>query len=267
MNKLLFSAFLLTAFCASAQNGGLTAKPVRYLFNLPDIEGLPQGLIMNSWGNEKAGCEITYLIAGENISAIEEKSVSITSITTKDGKDLSKDTRGRAAWKLGPFPKASDDGSYAVFSLFVPIEGAMTVPIVKGSITVKAAGKTETQTLTFKTANKGVEQKTGPFTFAVADDAKDGDDDTMRGFGFGGFGITMTGDMNLIADISINAGGRTIKRQGHMSINNQTTKDGKLDLSKQTTTYQFASAPRTPEFTLTVTYFTDMRDVPVAIGQ
>ena len=256
MRTLLFSALFLTALCAAAQNEGLTAKPIRYTFNLPDIEKLPQNLRPMGINNDRAGCDITYLITGSNLAELDRDSINITSITTKDGKDISKDSRGRAAWKFdGFFAKISDDGKYATFSIFVPLEGAtLMLPTVKGTITAKTAGKTETATLTFKTAEKGKEQKAGPFSFAIADKAKKGDD-MMMGFGFGqdGFGMSMKGDGSLIAEIVITAGGKKIKKNGHMSSGNQTT-------------YLFESVPATPEFTLTVTYFADMKDVPVTIG-
>jgi len=255
--KLFFSllpALLAAALCATAQDGGLTAKPIRYTFNLPDIEKLPQNIRPMGINNDKAGCDITYLITGSNLAELDRDSITITSITTKDGKDISKDSRGRAAWKFdGFFAKISDDGKYATFSIFVPLEGTtLMLPTVKGTLTAKTAGKTETATLTFKIADKGKEQKAGPFTFAVADTSKK--NDGMMGFGPEGFGMTMKGDGSLVTEIVINAGGKKIKKNGHMSSGNQAT-------------YYFESAPTTPEFTLTVTYFADMKDVTVTLGQ
>ena len=253
MRKLLVSALLLTALCASAQNEGLTAKPIRYTLNLPGMEGLPPNLKPMGINSDKAGCEVTYLITGSNLADIDRDAITVTSITTKDGKDISKDSRGRASWKYdGFFAKVSDDGKYATFSIFVAIEGTtLMIPNIKGTINAKVAGKTETQTLTFKITEKGKEQKAGPFTFAIADKAKK---DDMMGFGQEGFGMTMKGDKNLITEITINAGGKNIKQNGWMGFDNLIT-------------YNFASAPTTPEFTLTVTYFTDMKNVPVTIGQ
>ncbi len=239
MKKILLLSALLTGITCLAQNATLAAKPLQYTFTLPAIEALPFD-VKPFGASDKPGCEITYLVIGNGLTDIDRDSIQIDAIATKDGKDLSKDNRGRASWKLSGFTKVSDDGKYATFSIFVATENPMTIPTIKGSITAKSAGKTETKTLTFKAADKGVEQKAGPFTFAISKE-----DD---------FGILMKGDRGLVTELTINAGGKVIKKQGYFG-------------SPTTTAYQFADTPTTPEFTLSVTYFTDQQNLKVTIGQ
>ncbi len=62
----------------------------------------------------------------------------------------------------------------------------------------------------------------------------------------------MTGDRSLITEIAIEAGSKKIKQVGYQSMNNETA-------------YLFETAPTTPEFTLSVSYFTDMKTAPVMI--
>ena len=242
MKTALFaSALLISAInCAFAQNTGLAAKAIQYtcVYSLPEASGLP--FSVKPMNAEKTGCEITYLVEGNNLTGIDTDSVRIESIMSKAGDDLSKDKRGRSTWRIGSFPKIDDDGKYATFSLFVATEAPMTIPAPKGTISIKTANKIETQTLTFKTNEKGNEQKAGPFIFSISDDV--------------GFSIRMKGDGSLISEISINAGGKNIKKQGHWSMNNITS-------------YSFATTPTTPEFTLSVSYFAETSDITVTFGE
>ena len=245
MKKLLVfplvAAMLGGAATASAQNEKLAAKPIVYTFVMPEVETLPFNL--KPMGVEKTGCQITFLLAGNGLTDIGRDAVSITSITAPDGKDISKNSRGRDAWEFNSFSaNVSDDGKQAVFTIFVATEKPLTTPAINGSVTVKAAGATKTETVTFKTADMGKEQKAGPFTFACEND----DDDDFQ--------IIMKGDRSLVSEMKVTAGGREIKQQGFFGFNNQTT-------------YSFASAPTTPEFTLTVTYYTELRDVVYTIGK
>jgi len=282
--KLLLPALLLAAFCASAQDKEVSAKPIQYTFNLPSIDALPKHMRYSRY--ENIGCEITYFVVCDGLVSIEHDSLTITAVTDKDGKDISKDTRGRDAWKSkGASTTTTDGNTYATFSIFVPTGAPMEVPVVKGTITAKVAGKTEAQFLNFKTAEKGVAQKAGPFTFAIADDTKEDAEDNanlrifrggkMDGRAGGGLDITMEGDRSMIKDVTLNDGGKTLRAMGmgstrmssSTSFFSQTTKNGQTDTTKQTTTYSFFPAPTTPEFTLTVTFYTEMLDVTIALGQ
>jgi hypothetical protein len=241
MKKLLLIPALFLGFLpASAQNTQVVAKPIQYTFTMPDAVGLDFKLKPMNAG-ETTGCEIFYLVTGNNLTEVDRDSINITSVTTRDGKDISKDNRGRPTWKIGAFPRVSDDGKQAVFSIFIATEASLAAPAIKGGVNIKSAGKTETETLTFKTADKGKEQKAGPVTFAI-----DKDDDD--------FGIVMKGDRSLISEISITAGGKKIKQNGYMGMNNKTT-------------YSFASEPNTAEFTLSISYSADLKNVPVTLGQ
>jgi hypothetical protein len=267
---------------ASAQGAAsVAAAPIQYAFNLPKIEGLPMNL--RPMGEDKIGCKITYLVAGNGITEIVSDSLKIESITSKDGKDISKNNRGRDAWSMDRFPRISDDGKLATFSIFVATDAPTVMPNIKASLNMKSADRTETARLAFKTSEKGKTQKAGPLTFSVAKNTSggsgmfsfdsiitissiDGEDDGEDDDKDGGeeeeeeddddddFNILMKGDISLVAEIKLEAGGKTISRSGHMSFNNKTT-------------YSFSSKPATPDFTLVVTYFADIADTKITIGK
>ena len=272
------SAMFVASINASAQDVASAkmpvATPIAYTFIQPEVETLPSD--MKPMNFDKTGCEITFIVKGEDLLSIPNDALNITSITSGDGKDLSKDRRGRDAWKFNAFfAKISENGNYARFSIFVPTEIPQTIPVINGTFAVKAASGVKTETLTFKTDEKGKEQKLGSFTFAIEDDADDNDDDNDGGvfttsgnfFSFSGgtfqsdksFKINMKGDNTIVSEIKIVAGGRTIKTQGHssFSINNR----------RPQTAYSFASAPSTPEFTLSVTYYEEVKEVVYKIGK
>ena len=240
---IIASAMFVASINASAQEAKPAetpaAKPIQYVFTTPDAVKLP--FDVKPMGPDKVGCEITFLVTGENLTGIEDDAVNITSITAGGGKDITKNSRGRDAWKLDTFrKKVSQDGKYATFSVFVETETPLTSPNINGTVTVKTSGEVKTETLTFETTQKGAEQKAGPLTFAIDD--------------YKSFQIRMKGNKNLISEIKIIAGGKTIKQQGWSGFNDQWT-------------YTFSSAPTTPEFTLSVSYFDDVKDVVYKIGK
>ena len=270
--KLCLLALLLTALCAPAQNAEPVAKPLQYTFNLPTIAELPQHV--RSMRYESIGCEITYLVVCDGLVSIDTDTLKITSITSKDGKDLPlTDSRGLKSWKFrGSSMTGSDRNPCITFSVFFPTEAPMEVPVVKGTLTAKVADKTEVQFLNFKTAEKGVAQKAGPFTFAIAEDDKDNADGNRR-VGGGGrddrFQMIMDGDRRLIKEITIKDGKSTIRSlAGFLNGKNTVRSTAGFPMgTNQQTLYTFFSVPTTPEFTLTVTFYTDMKDMPITLGQ
>jgi hypothetical protein len=244
--RFLFPLLLTSALCAYAQDEedeALTAEPIKFTLNLPSIEGLPQ-----KFSRETVGCEITYFVPHDRRINIENDSLKITSVTNKDGKDISKDSRGRNAWKFGGTHTSTfNRDTYTTFSIFIPTETPLDIPVVKGTLTAKVAGKTEAQFLNFKTDEKGVEQKVGPFTISIKDEDN--------------FAIHLKGDTELLSEISLSAGGQKIHQRGSsssMSVNN--------GVRTSETTYTYPK-PTTLEFTLTVTFFTEMKDVSITLGQ
>ena len=242
--RSLLPALFTAVLCASAQEAGLVAKPIRYAFNTQNLADLPMGVRLHTAG-DTIGCEVTYLVMGDGLTAINHDSIDIHSITDKDGKDLARDYRGLATWKFGQFPVISDDNAYAFFSIFVATDDPLTVPHIKGSIHAATVNKTkiQTETLTFNTAGKNQGQKIGPFSFSIHESP------------LYAFAIRMKGNRHLLVDgIKVNAGGKAVKQNG-------------WGASPGETTYQFDDAPKTPEFTLSVSYYTEMKDVTVTFGQ
>jgi len=263
MRKLLFTVLLAAALCATAQDEAVVAKPVKYtcVFSEPDAEGLSGNGI---WGNG-TGCQIDYLVTLDGITEIDSKSLTVFSLTTRDGKTLPKDYRGRGSkWSKGQGIEVANTGSRngkgdTTISIFVPTEEPLTVPVINGTINAKVGGETATQTLTFKTADNGAKQEAGPFTFAVGVDAGDNDFKRLHDAGFP-FAISITGDRNQIKSLTIeDADGKALQNRGTSSYS--------VGKGKPKTTYNYSSAPTTPEFFITVTYFTDLREVPITFGQ
>jgi len=107
-------------------------------------------------------------------------------------------------------------------------------------------------------ADIGVKQEVGPFTFAVGVDENDDDFKHLNADDYP-FSISMTGDATLYKSLTVeDADGKELKHRGSQSISG---------MGKSKTTYLYPSAPKTPEVFITVTYFTDMRDVPITLGQ
>jgi hypothetical protein len=291
MKKIVLISIMLGGSIASlAQSNAVpVATPLQYTLTLPTVKDAPFDVTLRLGGDNKPGCKITYLVSGENIISIDKDSVKIDSVTGSDGKDLSKNSRGRASWSFDSAHNVSDDGGHAFFSIFVDTESGAGIPNIKGSIGAKVARKPETKTLAFKTGEKGQAQDAGPLSFSVADKATDigkpGEQSFERSFlsasftsSFNGssrsrkfssstsssssfdddevndFGILMEGDKRLVKEISINDGGKKIKQRGFRNSGDQTV-------------YSFSKAPAAPEFTLTVTYLDDIQDVEIVFGE
>jgi hypothetical protein len=257
---------LSAALAAPAQDAaGPVAIPVKCTYRYIDTQPKePQTRFAFDPFEKKTGCLITYLIAYENIKEIDTSSIAVTSITTGDGTEMPlKDSKGNPSWKSDGATHTYLGGkdAHILFTLFIPTDPGFIFATpkkainVKGTISVTTGGeKTETETLTFKTAEKGQEQTAGPFTFSIP-----GADDHMTGFlkRQSHFVIQVEGDTKLIKDIFLTAGGQKITSQG----------SGSLGERPKRIVYIFASAPATPEFTLTVSYYTDGKTLTVPFGE
>ena len=246
LRSVLFTALL--AASAHGQETRLAVTPVECVFTLA-VEELPKRHQPWSWDTENTtGCKITYAITGKNIASVDSASLDITAITDGEGNDLLAYARkDKNSLKLGGVGTGGDgDERYATINIFIPTEKPMTLPNVTGTVNVRIAEKTETQTLTFNTAEKGVEQTAGPFTVSIPNE--------KNRISFGeGFQMKMKGDERLLKEVKLTSGGKEINNNGRSSG------------SKEATLY-FAETPATPEFTLSVTYYTDLQEVPVRIG-
>ncbi len=152
---------------------GLRARPVEIAVHAPRPKDLPDDLAF--YGPEDGRYEIGYLVRGTGFSRVVKDSLRVSSATA-GGADVSKDAKGAPSWSLDPFPKVSDDGTAATFTLCVePGRDRMkaAMPVVHGSIDVERASGKETKTATLSLA-PGSSAALGPVTVRVPEPKKKG---------------------------------------------------------------------------------------------
>jgi hypothetical protein len=232
---------------AQTDDKPLTARPVQRV----SCAVLPADMAFDvkPMGHE-AGFEIYYLVEGEGLAGVKEDSLVVDAILTKDGKDISKSRTGRPAWEQGPWPKVSEDGKYAVFSVKSDVDqfGNVESLSVKGSITIQAATQRDKKNATLVLAEKQP-KKIGPFT-VVAEGAGD-EADAMGG---ANLGIRVSGPLASLLDVSVSTpDGKALESQGNMG-------DG-------TTRTFFFEACTAPSVTVEANYWTDLSERKVIFGQ
>lgn len=151
------------AFGADVDTPVMRARPIQVLSCGAAPEGLafdirPMGF--------RSGFEIYYLVEGQGIAGFE--SLSIDSIKTAQGSDISKSASGEPNYEAGPFPRRSADGKYCVFSLEVNHDefGKVDQLAVKGNVTILLGTKKEAKKIELKTSDNQ-EKKVGPFSVRV----------------------------------------------------------------------------------------------------
>ena len=152
---------------------GLRARPVEIAVHAPRPKDLPDDLAF--YGPEDGRYEICYLVRGTGFSRVDKDSFRVSSATA-GGTDISKNAKGAPSWSLDPFPKVSDDGTAATFTLRVdPGRDRMkaAMPVVHGSIDVERASGKETKTATLSLA-PGSSVSLGPVTVRVPEPKKKG---------------------------------------------------------------------------------------------
>ena len=120
---------------------GLRARPVEIAVHAPRPKDLPDDLAF--YGPEDGRYEIGYLVRGTGFSRVDKDSFRVSSATA-GGTDISKNAKGAPSWSLDPFPKVSDDGTAATFTLRVdPGRDRMkaAMPVVHGSIDLRLEGE------------------------------------------------------------------------------------------------------------------------------
>jgi hypothetical protein len=264
----IIPTLLAASLCAFAQDDAqentIVAKPLEYKFMLPAIKEMPR--FYNPGSENKVGCEIVYLLTSGNaetvIKEVKSQNIRIDSITDNEGKDLSRNNNGKKVWHAW----GKSGHGYTALVVFVETETPMLLPTLKGSVTVKAASNPETKNLVFKTAEKGQEQKAGPFTFTIEENdaiekrktwnssARSGDNNPQDRILIG-----IHGNLNLFNSLTLDEGGKnreyTARHEVHDTL-----------LSKDTIIYTFSPAPKTPEFTFSVMYYTEVNEVSVPFG-
>ena len=92
------------------------------------------------------GFEIGYVVKGEGLASVKKDSLVMDHILTREGVDLAASRAGQPGYEMGAFPKVSEDGRYASFSVKVNQDafGKVESLALKGSITLLMATQRET---------------------------------------------------------------------------------------------------------------------------
>ena len=199
------------------------------------------------------GFEIGFVIKGEGLASVKRNSLVMEHILTRDGVNLAESRTGRPAYEMGAFPKVSEDGRYAGFSVKVNQDafGKVESLALKGSVILLMATQRATASATLTTAG-GEPVKAGPFTVAM----HSGQGDGMGGAFFGGgqFGIQVSGPCDSIIDMHLLDGGRTTDSEGTMTEGHGPT-------------VYFFPKPTQEQASLQINYWTDMQEQTVPFGR
>jgi hypothetical protein len=250
--KAKLVAVLVLSFCHSVLLGGepaqpaLRVKPIQIVSNetLPEkvpIEVAPMGF--------KSGFQISYLLEGQNLAGV--RSLTIDSIKTPDGTEISKDRSGAPAYELGPFSRTSPDGKYAVFSLEVNESqfGKVERLVVQGHVTA-IVGTTREEKSVELNATEVKPQKLGPYSI----EAMQGDEgrfmigpedpDDVR--------IIITGPQRKLVRVQFKDGNAQIPTQASWDDQRRT-----CSLPK----------PKSGKIAVTLSYWSDVKEVAVPLGR
>jgi hypothetical protein len=248
----LLSLVLIAGSLMAADAPTVTCKPVMITTcaELPasiDFHTRPMGY--------ELGIKIAYLIEGEDLIGFKDESLSITSITTADGKDISKKRNGKAAWKQDSFPKTTDDGKYGIFAIEISENafGKTDGLTVNGSIVALTGGDRQTKKLTFKVGDAKVEDVGGLKVSLTGSKKSAENEGPFGGFGGGGFGVQVTGDIAKVAELAMSEGDKNLDRQGSHWSGTQKT-------------WNFAK-PTGDTVTVEITWWNKLAPVTVTIGK
>lgn len=240
-----FLAIVLTLFTLEGSAAPLTARPVQIVSCASMPDDVPFDVAPMSYNK---GFEIFYLVEAENLAAFKDNSLTLTSMKTKDGKDISKTRTGKPSYEEGTFPKVSEDGKYAVFSVKVEQDlfGQVDSLEIAGSAILLVASSRDV--LTAKLSKDEKKAKTvGPFT--VSTSAGGG----FMGMGGDSFGVTVKGSLASIINVDVESNGAALDSEGSMS-------DG------SSKTFYFAK-PDSDALTVKINYWTDLKEETVTFGK
>ena len=199
------------------------------------------------------GFEIGYVVKGEGLASVKKDSLVMDHILTREGVNLAASRAGQPGYEMGAFPKVSEDGRYASFSVKVNQDafGKVESLAMKGRITLLMATQRETASATLATAG-GESVQAGPFTVAI----HSGNSEGMGGAFFGGgqFGVQVSGPCDSLIDLKLLDGGRATESEGTMTSGNGPT------------VYFFPKPTHGPA-TVQIHYWTDMKEQKVLFGR
>jgi len=251
MKKVVFlvaAAGLVTSF-AQGETSPFAVTRIQTQITAQTPKDIPFDMGPSGIVNGKAGYDFAYLIAGENIASIKKESLTITKLQMQDGTDLSKTFRGTPNYKLGPFPKTSDDGKYARFNVQVTSEqtSATEVPTLEGSIIVYVADGTETKSLTLKTDDAQT-HTVGVYKVSLSKEM--------------GFGVKIEGPEHDIAAVEVTADGQRLEKTG-TSFFSSSSAGSRRETKETSKTYNFAK-PSVAEITINLILWKNLKEHAVS---
>jgi hypothetical protein len=181
------------------------------------------------------GFKIYYLIEGENLVKIKKDSLDLAYIKGADGKDISTMHGGKKAYRLGSFPKVTDDGKYASFALESKINqfGKVDSLSLKGTITVFVASKHKEDGVEMSV---GATNSVGPFSVEV----------TPNKFRSNRISVNVMAPYENVIDVKIMDGDKELKSKS--SSWNPKSKNYSFD------------KPKSEKFMLKISYWLDMKE-------
>ena len=210
VNKMILG-LCLSAGVFSAVAGEVKAEMV----SLTVAKSLPSELPFQvKPHNHPEGFSVTYLLTGEGMTGINEKSLKLDSVKTSDGKELSKTRRGGANYKMGSFAKVGDEGEFGSFSFSV-----------NENIIGKAQGLKISGSIKVFLGDKVLEKTTSPGDLKLLKDTVAGIEVSYSENKFGGSaGIKVKGNLNKIVSVMIlDEKGKEIKSNGWSGWDDQKT--------------------------------------------
>lgn len=249
--RIILATLLVAATSGLAQQSkGPRVKRVQIRSSAPLPSDVP--FDVKPMGYE-LGFEIGYVVKGEGLASVKKNSLVMDHIRTRDGVNLAESRTGKPGYTMGMFPKVSEDGRYARFSVKVAQNafGKVESLSMKGRITLLMATERETASAVLAVAG-GESVEAGPFTVAVQSGKSGG----MGGSFFGGgqFGVQVSGPTDSIIDMKLLDGGRATDSEGTMTSGNGPT-------------VYFFPKPTQDQATLEINYWTDMKEEIVSFGR
>lgn len=113
--RLAMTALLIaSSVLAAGEAPILVARPVQLFTGAVLPADLP--FEAKPFAHE-TGFKIWWLVQGADLIAFDEQSVVMTTMKSADGKDIATTRSGKPTWKMDSFPRISEDGKYAVFTI------------------------------------------------------------------------------------------------------------------------------------------------------